>query len=162
MMKIGDEKTTTVKLDSDWLRRLDDLAKRAGLSRRQLMKNMMDVGIDKINVLKMLGFFKIGLLVRHINEKSGKTHSWNETGEIKPASVTLNETTWDILDKLSEAGDISCHKLVRNIIYIGIEELELYGKVGVFQINDACKWLSNAFGEIIDDGQKALNAIHSK
>ena len=162
MIHTENEKTTTIKLDSDWLKRLDDLAARATLSRRQLMMNMMDVGLDQIKVLKMLGFFKIGLLVRQVSEKNGMGHSWEETGELKPTPVTLKETTWDLLDKLSETGDISRHQLVRNIIYVGVEQLEGYGRVGIFQINDACKWLGNAFNEIIEDGQKALNAVHGK
>lgn len=162
MMQIGNEKTTTIKLDSGWLDRLDQLAKRAGLSRRQLMINMVDVGLDQINVLKKLGFFKVGLLVRQISEKSGMAHTWKETGELKPTPVTLKEATWDHLDNLSEAGDISRHKLVRNILYVGIEQLESFKKVGIFQINDACKWLKKAFIEIIEDGQKAMNAVHNK
>jgi predicted DNA-binding protein len=162
MVQIGNEKTTTIKLDSDWLNRLDRLADRAGISRRQLMKNMVNVGLDQLKVLKKIGFFKVGLLVRQVSEKSGMAHTWKETGELKPTPVTLDYTAWDHLDKLSEYGDISRHKLVRNIIYLGIEQLEGYGRVGAFQINDACKWLKKSFVEIIGDGQKAIDAIHGK
>jgi predicted transcriptional regulator len=162
MMQIGNEKTTTIKLDSVWLDRLDTLAKRAELSRRQLMMNMVDVGLDQIKVLKMFGFFKVGLLVRQMSEKSGMGHTWEETGELKPAPVTLKEKTWDLLDTLAEAGDISRHQLVRNIIYVGIEQLESFQKVGLFQIKDACILLKKSFNEIIEDGQKAMNAVHGK
>lgn len=162
MVQIGNEKTTTVKLDSEWLARLDDLADRAKLSRRKLMKNMVEVGIDEVGVLKRFGFFKVGLLIRQVSEKSGFGHKWKETGDLKPTPVTLEDMTWNRLDKLAEEGDISRHQLVRNLIYVGIEQLEGYRKVGAFQINDACIWLGKSFKEIIADGKKAMDAIHGK
>ncbi len=161
MVQIGNKKTSTIKLDSGWMKRLDILATEADLSRQQLMKNMVAVGLDHLKAFKTVGFFKIGLLLRQVDEKRGKVESWKETGETKPVPITLDEETWQLLDRYSEALEISRHRLMKNLLYIGVEELEVLGKIGAFKINDACKRLGKAFNEINDLGVKAFKATHN-
>lgn len=159
MSKQLSEKTTSVKLHADWIKRLDDLAKRGGISRHQFMRNLVGVSLDQFTTLRAVGFFKVGLAVRDLQEKLGKPSDWKASSDEKPIPITLSESELELIDRYAAEADLSRNQFIRNLIYVGIEEVEIFKRIGAFQINDACVWLSKAFSEIIDNGHKALKAI---
>jgi len=58
------EQVVTFRLTTDELARLDRLADKAGVSRSQFVRNLIDVGMDEFETLQKLGIIRTALTVR--------------------------------------------------------------------------------------------------
>ncbi len=161
MLKEATEKTTSIKLHTDWIKRLDDLAALGDLSRHHLMKNMIDVSLDEFTTLRALGFFKVGMALRDLQTRFWKPHVWRTTGDEKSIPITLSEDELSTIDRYAEECDLTRSQFMRNLIYLGIEELEFFKGIGFFKLNDAYNRISDTIKGIINDGQRALKAVET-
>ncbi|MFA5516862.1 MAG: CopG family transcriptional regulator, partial [Desulfuromonadales bacterium] len=123
------EKTVSVKLNERWIERLDRLAKKGGLSRHQLMRNLIEVGMDAISIGKAVGLFQLGLMIRDMFDVQMKP----EPGEEKPLPLKLDEKFLAKIDDVARRGDLTRHQLMRNLIHVGVEEVEAAARIGLFQ-----------------------------
>jgi len=149
------EKAISVKLGEQWIERLDRLAKKGGLSRHQLMRNIITVGMDGLSMSSKVGLFQVGLAIRNLLNLPPKNEVWEE----KPLPLKLDEKLLEKIDAFAKRGDLSRHQLMRNLIHVGVEELEGAARVGMFQISVAIVDIASAVKKIIQDGQKATQAV---
>lgn len=149
------EKTVSVKLGEQWITRLDKLAKAAGLSRHQLMRNMIQVGVNGISLASKVGLFQIGLAIRDLLDLRKKA----EPGEEKPLPLRIDEKLLDKVDAFAARGGLSRHQLMRNLIHLGIDELEGASRVGVLQTSVWLRDLEEAIKKVIRNGSKAAHAV---
>jgi len=149
------EKTISVKLNVKRIERLDKLAKRAGISRHQLMVNMIDVGISEISMASKVGFFQVGLAIRDLLKLKQKP----EPGEEKPLPLKLDLKLLAKIDKLAERASLSRHHLTRNLINVGIEEMETLSKIGVITVSVWLRDFGEAVKKIVKNGEAATNAV---
>jgi len=59
----------TLRLDKKVIDRIDILAKKAGISRHQLILNMITVGTEELELYADLGFFKLNIALRELHRK---------------------------------------------------------------------------------------------
>lgn len=149
------EKTVSVKLTPQWIERLDKLAQKGDLSRHQLMRNLIEIGIKGINLSSKVGLFQIGLAIRNLSNEP----PFVEAGEEKPLPLKLDEKLLAKLDSFAERSDRSRHQLMRNFIHIGVEELESAARFGAFQLAVVLRNFGYAVKNIIKDGERAREAV---
>jgi len=61
--------STPLRTNDDLLEKLDYLANKMGLSRNQLMNNLLTLGADDLLTLDKLGLIRFGVGVRSVMEK---------------------------------------------------------------------------------------------
>lgn len=149
------EKTISIKLNEHWVERLDKLAKKGGVSRHRLMRNLIEVGIKGISVASKVGVFQLGVVIRdflNLRHKPGP-------GKEKPIPLKLDSTLLDRVDTFAERGGLSRNQLMRNLIHVGVEELEGAARVGVLQLGLLMRDVEDSIKKIIQDGSKAAQAV---
>ena len=151
-------KNVTIKMNDDFIARLDYLATKARLSRHKLLKNLLEVGVDELNDFKKIGLFKLGVLTRDVAEWCNLKISDPVTGE-KSVPVTLDEFFIAILDDLATQADLSRAQLMRNLVRVGVEGLETMDKLGVIKLMTIIRELPDYFKLVCKDGENAVNAL---
>ena len=149
----GSDKSTSIKLSAHWIERLDKLTKQADLSRQQLMHNIIEVGIDAIEFSSKVGVFQLGLMIRDLLDLRRKPVTGGET----PLPLKVDEKVFAKVEMFAEKSDLTRHQLMRNLILVGIEELEGSARVGVFQLSVALRDLGGTVKKIVKDGQRAIS-----
>lgn len=158
MCPASNEKNVTIKMNDDFIARLDYLANKAKLSRHKLLKNLLDVGVDELNDFKKIGLFKLGVLTRDVAEWCNLKISDPVTGD-KSVPVTLDETFIEILDSLATQADLSRAQLMRNLVRVGVEGLETMDKVGIIKLFTIIRELPDYYRSVCMDGENAVNAL---
>lgn len=69
---MSDKTTITFRVDPQNLKKVDRYAKKMGLSRNQLLNNLVDVGLDDLRVLDAVGILVVG---KGIKDLVGKIRS---------------------------------------------------------------------------------------
>lgn len=160
MCPASNEKNVTIKMNDTFIARLDYLARKAKMSRHQLLKNLLDVGVDELNDYKKIGLFKLGVLTREVAEWCNLPMSDPVTGE-KSVPVTLDEPFIAILDDLATQADLSRAQLMRNLVRVGVEGLEAMDKVGIIKLMTIIRELPDYFRLVCMDGENAVNALRN-
>lgn len=160
MCPAGNEKNVTIKMNDNFISRLDYLARKAKLSRHRLLKNLLDVGVDELNDYKKIGLFKLGVLTREVAEWCSLPMSDPVTGD-KSVPVTLDEAFIAILDDLASQADLSRAQLMRNLVRVGVEGLETMDKVGIIKLMTIIRELPDYFRLVCKDGENAVNALRN-
>lgn len=153
-------KIVTIKMNADFIARLDYLARKAKLTRHQLLKNLLDVGVDELKDLKKIGLFKLGVIARDVAEWCNLPLSDPVTGD-KSIPVTLDEAFVAILEDLASQADLSRAQLMRNLVRVGVEGLEAMDKVGIIKLMTIIRELPDHFKSVCKDGENAVNALRN-
>lgn len=153
-------KNVTIKMNDDFIARLDYLATKARLSRHKLLKNLLDVGVDELNDFKKIGLFKLGVLTRDVAEWCNLKISDPVTGD-KSVPVTLDESFIVILDDLATQADLSRAQLMRNLVRVGVDGLEKMDKLGIIKLMTIIRELPDYFKLVCKDGENAVNALRN-
>lgn len=160
------EKQISVKLADDIIQTLDKHAASFGKTRHDLIKGILEMGVDEINDLQHVGVFQLGMLVRDlhygIKDKLGMTPKAKNEGEGKPIPIKLSEDFIGRLDELAARADISRHHLMKNFIKVGLEELAVLEKVGLFKVATLLRDLRKGFKQVCSLGEKAFKATGGK
>lgn len=151
------DKLVSVKVNEEWLARLDRLAKVGEISRHQLIVNMMGVGVDQLRTLKQMGIIKLGLLIRDLQKP--KPEASEDPATEKPIPVKLDEKMLAEIDLFAEQIGISRHQMMRNILHVCIEDLELLKNLGFVHMAKLADSLKGTFLKIFEDGKTALEAV---
>lgn len=160
MVRIPGEKHIAIKMNDEFIARLDKMAKEAKLSRNQLIKNILDVGLDELEKLKQIGVFQLGIYLRDLHEAISSKNKKNFdpiSGE-RPIPIKLDEDFINRLDMLAEKAGLSRHQLLKNIIRAGLEEVETLSKVGIIKLGVIFRDLPESFRAICEKGEAALTA----
>lgn len=160
MCPASNEKIVTIKMNDTFIARLDYLARKAKLTRHQLLKNLLDVGVDELNDLKKIGLFRLGVITRDVAELCNLKKSDPVTGD-KSIPVTLDEPFVAILDDLATQADLSRAQLMRNLVRVGVEGLEAMDKVGIIKLMTIIRELPDYFRLVCKDGENAVNALRN-
>lgn len=153
-----DGKNVSIKMNDEFIGRVDYLARKAKLSRHQLMKNLLELGVDELEDLKNIGLFKLGILARDVVRWCNLPISDPVTGD-KSVPVTLDENLLARLDALAERADLSRAQLMRNLARVGVEGLENMDKVGLLKLITIIRDLPRYFRDVCKDGEQAMNAL---
>jgi predicted DNA-binding protein len=164
MHAIATEKQIAVKLTDETIESLDKYAKLIGKTRHQLIKDILEVGVDEVKRLDVVGLFQLGIMARDLHEAiKGKlgiaTKAMNE-GEGKPIPVKLSESFICKIDDLAKRGGISRHQLMKNFIRVGVEELGTMEKLGIIKAASMIRDLGKGFKIICDLGKDAFKATN--
>jgi len=152
------DKMISVKLNQAWIDRLDKLAKKAKISRHQLILNMMTEGTRQLKLLKKIGIFQVGLAIRDIKIPGFATSKAAEDAD-KPIPVKIDEKLLEEIEALADRAGLSRHQLMRNIIHVSVEELELLMMAGIGPAVLIYESLKDSLKGIISDGEKAMKAV---
>lgn len=158
MSPATDEKNVTIKMNDEFIARVDYLAKKAKLSRHRLLKNLLEIGVDDMKDLQKIGLFKLGMLTRDVAEWCNFKISDPVTGD-KSIPVTLDESINATLEDLASRADLSKAQLMRNLVRVGVEGLETMDKVGVLKLITIVRDLPGYFDAICKDGENAVKAL---
>lgn len=153
-----DEKNVTIKMNDEFIARLDYLHKKAKLSRHRLLKNLLEIGVDDMKDLQKIGLFKLGILARDVAEWCNFKISDPVTGD-KSVPVTLDESFINELDDLAARANLSRAQLMRNLVRVGVEGLETMDKVGAIKLITIIRDLPEYFDSVCRDGENAINAL---
>lgn len=161
MVRIPGEKSISIKMNGEFIERLDRIAEKAKLSRNNYITNLLDLGVDELEKLKQIGVFQLGLYIRDVHDSI--TNKCNikmkdpVSGE-RPIPIKLSEEFINRLDNLAEKAGLSRHQLMKNIILVGLEQTEALSKVGIIKLAVIIRDLPETFKAICDKGEKALEA----
>jgi len=152
------DKMISVKLSQAWIDRLDILANKGKISRHQLVVNMLTEGGGQLRLLKRIGIFQIGLAIRDI-KIPGITPSKPSEEIEKPIPIKIDEKLLEEIETLAEQAGLSRHQMMRNIIHVSTEELEMLMKSGIGPAVLIYESLKDSLKGIISDGEKAMRAV---
>lgn len=158
MSPATDEKNVTIKMNDEFIARIDYLAKKAKLSRHRLLKNLLEVGVDEMNDLKKIGLFKLGIMARDVADWCNLKMTDPVSGD-KAIPVTLEESFVATMDGLASQADLSRAQLMRNLVRVGTESLETMDKIGAIKLMTIIRDLPDYFRSVCMDGENAANSI---
>ncbi|CAH2031720.1 hypothetical protein [Trichlorobacter ammonificans] len=151
----------TVNLETELLERLKAMAEHAGLSRHKLMVNLLTTGIEEIEALEYVGIFQVALIIRNATESKDKADSRksdeNKASEM-PIPLRISKAIVDRLDRLADRGDIKRQRLARNILEVGLEELETAKKYGLTHLAKKIRDMHDLFTDVLSMGRQAFFA----
>ncbi len=160
MVKLEGDKEISIKMNKEFIERLDKLAHMGKISRRQLLKNFLEVGVIEVEGLKDIGIFQAAIFIRDLQEKrSGIKKMPAIVGGEIPIPIKIDEEFLYRLDKLAERADLSRHQLMKNILLVGVEETEALAKLGIVQMVIIIHDLPESFAKFFKVGEKALKAV---
>lgn len=152
------EKAVSVKINDEFISRLDALAERAGISRHKLMQNILSVAVEELEKLANIGMFQLGILIRDIRETVGRPALIDKASGDKVVPIWIDENILIRLDKLAEKGGLSRNKFVQNLLQVGVQELEHAQSIGLFQFAVLLIKLRDGFIAIGKTGEKAFRS----
>ena len=122
----------------------------------EILKNITEVGLSQIKVFHMVGFFQIGVMLRDlINQKPAEEISKIE----RSIPIFLHNDVVEKIEIFSKAAKINRQQLLRNIVHVGIDQLDLLFKTGFVPTVMAFEKVGDAIKDLISDGEKAHNFI---
>jgi metal-responsive CopG/Arc/MetJ family transcriptional regulator len=74
-----------------------------------------------------------------------------EKGDMQAVTIWINKGLVDRIEKLAQKGDLTRSKLITNIIEVGVEELEIMNKLGIW-----------ATLRVFEDIRQYLKSRHAK
>lgn len=160
MVKLEGEREVSIKMNEGFISRLDKLARMGKLSRRQLMKNFLEVGVIEIEGLKDIGIFQAAILIRDLQERrSGGKRLPDVVGGEIPIPIKIDKEFLGRLDMLAERAGLSRHNLMKNILLVCAEQTENLAKLGIVQTVVVICDLPESFSRFFKAGEKALKAV---
>jgi predicted DNA-binding protein len=151
------ETAISIKLDTECVDRLDRYAKKADISRHNLLRNITEVGLDHLKAFRMVGFFQIGIMLRDLKEPK-KVETPNKIEKSIP--VYLPNELVEKIDEYSQAAKLNRQQLLRNIVYVGLDEIELLFKTGIAPTVLMVDKIGQAISSLIKNGEKAHRLIN--
>jgi len=158
-----EEKQIAIRLNEMLINRLDVLSRNSGLNRNHLMLNLVRVWLDVLNKVSMPGLFYIASLLRerHMQMECCQAyeHEFTESPFIeKPLPLKFSESEIFQVNTFMCVNQISRHLLLKTMIIVGIEELEMLVDRQAFQFSEIEGKLHRSFKSIMERSFKALKA----
>lgn len=151
----------TVNLSTDVLERLKSMAEHGDISRHKLTVNILRTGIEQIELLKHVGIFQLGVIVRNItasaDEIEARKYAHEHSSEM-PIPLRIDKSLIERLESIAEKADMSRQRLAQNIIKTGLEELETARKYKLTDIALKVRDLQDLFTNVLEIGKQAFYA----
>lgn len=161
MVKLKGDKEVSIKMNEKFIARVDKIAAKVKVSRRQMLTNLVDAGVFALSTLEDVGIFRLSVLLRDIREKrAGKklTTSTETVGGPIAIPIKLDEELLFQLDRLAEKAGLSRHHLMRNLLEIGTEQVEELTDMGITRMIVLIRDLPDSFKKFFEIGEKVMKA----
>lgn len=161
MQSAPEEKHISIKMNDEFITRLDDIAHMAKRSRIHIIKNFIEVGVEELEKHQIIRFFQLGIYARDLSESIKNKANLSSADPVagdRPIPIRLDENFIDRLDTLANKAGLSRHQLMKNIIRVGLVESERISKVGILQLIVLLRDLPESFRKICKKGEAALKA----
>jgi hypothetical protein len=159
-----DEKQIAVKLNDNFISRLDVLAKKGDMNRNHLMLSIINIWISVLEDSNS-GLFYISNLFRvrqiQMECRMGYEHEFENTDlrtPEKPLPLKFSESSILTITGLASLNHISRHLFLKTMIIVGIEELEEITDCKPYQFGAVEQELHNLFLNVMTKGNKAFMA----
>lgn len=156
MVGSKNERDIAIRMNPEFIARVDKLANLVRVSRHQLMKNMIEVGVEELELLSCVGVLQLGILIRDLMNGASAGKPKDPIIGNKPIPVALDTTYVARLDKLADKAGLPRHQLMKNLLRVGVEEAESMVRIGVLQFVILMRDLPGAFREVCKAGERAL------
>jgi len=161
MLNESGEKNVSVKMNEDFIKRLDDIAHLVKLNRNQIIRNILEIGVEEIEKLRFVGILQLSLIIRDLRESILGKCNLKATDPVagdKPIPIKLQNEFIARLDSLAEKGGLSRHQLIKNILRVGVEEGESMAKYGIIKLGLLLRDLPESFRVFFKKGDEAYKA----
>lgn len=153
-----------VKLNEHYLERLDKLAKNASVKRHHLMLCLLTLWLKVLEDSKLDNFFNLALVLREhekVIKGLGETPHEYIDANFSEKAIPINLSDDDIwrIKSLISRTRMNRHQLMKNMIIVGIEELEHATDFKAFQYAAVEPQLYKTFATIMHKADKALRTI---
>lgn len=158
------EKQIAIKMNEGYISRLDNLARRGHTNRRQLMVNFIKIWLDELKRSGVANFFQLAVILRGIEVEvnlhaTGTREFWESNIPEKALPIILSKDDNLCIARFASRSSMSRHHMMKNMIVIGIEELEMITAFNEFQFSDAEPKLKESFGIIMAKGNIAFKKV---
>ena len=149
----ADKKAVSVWMEVRTVERLKKILKKADIPRNVLLSNTLWMATKELEAYEKFYAMAVGLVLRNTLEKFGvyKLKMGKEGGQT--VSIWVDKELVERIDRLADRAGMTRSKLIRNMIEVSLEELELIGKFGMLHhsqiIKKARKKLSDDFREAL-------------
>ena len=132
----GDKRTLTIWIPKDVVARLDNLARRADISRNKLVMNIINVVVEDLEWARRIGLLALLVVIRNLRE-SVKQKPKGDQGEPEGRAMTvwLQKDLSARLDKLADEGGLTRSTLVTNMINTVVGDLEKIDRIGFVAVS---------------------------
>jgi predicted DNA-binding protein len=158
MISAPDDRNVSIKMNDEFINRLDDIAHLVKCSRNQMIRNILVVGVEELQRFKSVGIIQLSIMIRDIHEsiigKSNLKLSDPVAGD-KPIPIKLDGELITRLDDLAKQGGLTRHQLVKNLLRVGVEEAETMAKFGILQLSVLFHDLGESFRKFFKQGEEA-------
>jgi len=166
--------TTSIWISQEILKDMDEVAEMASLTRSKLIQNMVEVGIDEIELFQKIGIVKLSLISLELRKQWQKTLSDIRSGNIEKkkriADRNINVSIWidsSILEKVEAVAEkmgMSRSQLIEKLVEFGILDLRHLRTLGVLRaiipirdLHDRWKQRFKESEDALDEGTLKLN-----
>lgn len=158
------DKQVAIKLNEQLISSLDRLAKAGGTNRTTLMHIIVSTCLDAFEKADMPGIFYIASLqrVRKLQLEMKFPYELEFTGfpyPEKPIPIKLSEETLYKIGVYMNHNHITRHMLLKTIIIVGIEEMELLTDGQPYQPDKISKALFKSYSDLMKRGYKAFQTF---
>jgi hypothetical protein len=156
-------KQIAVKYDEYTKDRLDRLARNGAVNRHHLMLSFINIWLGVLKNADMAALFHFAIILRDFEALTkGILRSQREIPDSrvpeKAFPIKLGETTIFDIERFASRANMSNHQLMKNMIIIGIEELENITDYKAYQFGAVEPKLYKSFEMIMKKGFKAFKA----
>ena len=170
----------SIWIDRELLDEIGAIAKELKLSRNQLLRNMLDVGLDEIKIQKRLGIVKLALMFNNFQRDVERRYAWLDEDESQandqPSDFGTNAVIW-IDDKLKDEIGVYAKRLgitksglIDNIIRVAMIDMRLCRSAELFKLvgsyRNSMEWIKsrwkNRWQERLGDAKEELEKLESR
>jgi hypothetical protein len=158
-----DEKQIAIKLNDNFIGRLDVLAKKGDVNRNHLMLSFVNIWISALEDAHYPAIFYIANLLRvrqsQMDLENAYEHEFTESRiPEKPLPLKFSESSVLSILGFASQNHISRHQLLKTMIIVGIEELENLTDGKSYQLGTIEPELHKRFSLIMKKGLAAFKA----
>lgn len=158
MTRSQDEKSIAIKMNSEFIVRLDRLAELVKIPRSRLAKNLVEVGMEELEIWSCVGVLQLAILVSDFTKNKPTARPKDPVSGDNPIPIFIHESDVLRLDNLAAKAGISRHQLIKNLLRVGVEEGEVMARMGMLKFVVLMRDLPAAFHEVCKMGDRALRA----
>lgn len=158
-----DEKQCSVRLNEDYISKLNRLAELGAMNRHHLMLCLINVWLSVLNKKGVMPHvFNAAVVLRELQGALDGIPKPDYSVYIVPEKpLPMKFTEGDIFDleRFASFSHISRHQLMKDMLMVGIEELGEITNYGEYQYGEVEPKLFKSLELIMKKGEKAFNAF---
>jgi predicted DNA-binding protein len=124
----------TVWLGVGYFERLESLAKVRRRRTNEFAREVIIEGFNVLNVFDRIGFVRLVIIIDSLIVEPFTKEKMQRNIDGKAMTFTFDSDLADKMDKLAKKGGISKSQLVKNLLEMGIEDIEKIDKEGLMTL----------------------------